>query len=90
MLECHINIKIVWKCVVLFFFLQLTTVDRDIGDNGRIKFTLVQGYKDKFAVDKDRGYITLQQLLNTEDVGKVILTVGASDHGKILIYSNRG
>jgi hypothetical protein len=47
----------------------------------------VQGYKDKFAVDKDRGYITLQQLLDTEDVGKVILTVGASDHGKILIYS---
>ena len=50
----------------------------------------MQGYKDKFAVDKDRGYITLQQLLDIEDVGKVILTVGASDHGKILIYSNRG
>jgi hypothetical protein len=43
----------------------------------------VQGYKDKFAVDKDRGYITLQQLLDIEDVGKVIMTVGASDHGKI-------
>ena len=76
--------------MLYYFVFQLTTVDRDIGDNGRIKFMLAQGYKDKFAVDEDRGHVTLQQSLDTEDVGKVILTVRASDHGKILIYSDMG
>ncbi|XP_071125252.1 protocadherin Fat 1-like isoform X4 [Mytilus edulis] len=60
---------------------QLTVQDRDSGDNGKVEFTMVKGYKDKFSVDQVDGQVMLMNPLEKSDEGQILLFVMASDLG---------
>lgn len=60
----------------------MTVQDRDSGDNGKVEFTMVKGYKDKFSVDQVDGQVMLMNPLEKSDEGQILLFVMASDLGK--------
>ncbi|KAM3612815.1 uncharacterized protein V6R79_015103 [Siganus canaliculatus] len=60
---------------------QATAIDRDLGENGSIMYSLEEDY-DLFRIDPDVGDISLQRPLDFEVLNKYVLTVLASDEGE--------
>ncbi|KAM9850314.1 protocadherin Fat 2 [Aulostomus maculatus] len=59
---------------------QATAIDRDLGENGSIMYTLEEDY-DLFRIDPDVGDVSLQRPLDFEALNKYVLTVLAVDEG---------
>ncbi|XP_074530998.1 protocadherin Fat 2 isoform X2 [Halichoeres trimaculatus] len=59
---------------------QATAVDRDLGENGSIMYSLEEDY-DLFRIDPDVGDISLKRPLDFEALNKYVLTVLATDEG---------
>ncbi|XP_042348803.1 protocadherin Fat 2 [Plectropomus leopardus] len=60
---------------------QATAVDRDLGENGSIMYSLDDDY-DLFRIDPDVGDVSLQRPLDFEALNKYVLTVLATDDGE--------
>ncbi|XP_037636152.1 protocadherin Fat 2 [Sebastes umbrosus] len=60
---------------------QATAIDRDLGENGRIVYSLEEDY-DLFRIDPEVGDVSLQRPLDFEALNKYILTVLATDDGE--------
>ncbi|XP_028272859.1 protocadherin Fat 2 [Parambassis ranga] len=60
---------------------QATAIDRDLGENGSIMYSLEEDY-DLFRIDPDVGDVSLQRPLDFEALNKYVLTVLASDEGE--------
>uniref|UniRef100_A0AAQ6IQZ5 FAT atypical cadherin 2 n=1 Tax=Anabas testudineus TaxID=64144 RepID=A0AAQ6IQZ5_ANATE len=60
---------------------QVTAIDRDLGENGSIMYSLEQDY-DLFRIDPDVGDVSLQRPLDFEALNKYVLTVFATDEGE--------
>ncbi|KAI4798963.1 hypothetical protein KUCAC02_020368, partial [Chaenocephalus aceratus] len=62
-------------------FYQAMAVDRDLGENGAIVYSLEEDY-DLFRIDPDLGDVSLQRPLDFEALNKYVLTVFAIDEGE--------
>uniref|UniRef100_A0A3B4TRB4 FAT atypical cadherin 2 n=3 Tax=Percomorphaceae TaxID=1489872 RepID=A0A3B4TRB4_SERDU len=60
---------------------QVTAIDRDLGENGSIMYSLEEDY-DLFRIDPDVGDVSLQRPLDFEALNKYALTVLAIDEGE--------
>ncbi|XP_008304405.1 protocadherin Fat 2 [Stegastes partitus] len=60
---------------------QATAIDRDLGENGSIMYSLEEDY-DLFRIDPDVGDVSLQRPLDFEALNKYVLTVLAVDEGE--------
>ncbi|KAM9376180.1 LOW QUALITY PROTEIN: protocadherin Fat 2 [Pholidichthys leucotaenia] len=60
---------------------QATAIDRDLGENGSIMYSLEEDYG-LFRIDPDVGDISLQRPLDFEALNKYLLTVLAVDEGE--------
>lgn len=60
---------------------QATAIDRDLGENGSIMYSLEEDYN-LFRIDPDVGDVTLQRPLDFEALNKYVLTVLAIDEGE--------
>ncbi|XP_005453274.1 protocadherin Fat 2 [Oreochromis niloticus] len=60
---------------------QVTAIDRDLGENGAIVYTLEEDYG-LFRIDPDMGDVSLQRPLDFNALNKYILTVSAIDEGE--------
>ncbi|XP_045885762.1 protocadherin Fat 2 [Micropterus dolomieu] len=60
---------------------QATAIDRDLGENGSIMYSLEEDY-DLFRIDPDVGDVSLQRPLDFEALNKYVLTVLAIDEGQ--------
>ncbi|KAM6924214.1 protocadherin Fat 2 [Xenentodon cancila] len=60
---------------------QATAIDRDLGENGSIMYSLEDDY-DLFRIDPDVGDISLERPLDFEALNKYVLTVLATDKGE--------
>ncbi|KAM9741190.1 LOW QUALITY PROTEIN: protocadherin Fat 2 [Menidia menidia] len=60
---------------------QATAIDRDIGENGSIMYSLEEDF-DLFRIDPDVGDVSLQRPLDFEALNRYVLTVLASDEGE--------
>lgn len=60
---------------------QATAIDRDLGENGSIMYSLEEDY-DLFRIDPDVGDVSLQRPLDFEALNKYVLTVFAVDEGE--------
>ncbi|KAK2848765.1 hypothetical protein Q5P01_008599 [Channa striata] len=60
---------------------QATAIDRDLGENGSIMYTLEEDYG-LFRIDPDVGDVSLQRPLDFEALNKYVLTVMATDEGE--------
>ncbi|XP_039976098.1 protocadherin Fat 2 [Xiphias gladius] len=60
---------------------QVTAIDRDLGENGSIMYSLEEEY-DLFRIDPDVGDVSLQRPLDFEALNKYVLTVLAIDEGE--------
>ncbi|XP_049898482.1 protocadherin Fat 2 [Epinephelus moara] len=60
---------------------QATAVDRDLGENGSIMYSLEEDYN-LFRIDPDVGDVSLQRPLDFEALNKYVLTVLATDDGE--------
>lgn len=60
---------------------QVTAVDRDLGENGSIMYSLEEDYG-LFRIDPDVGDVSLQRPLDFETLNKYVLTVVAVDEGE--------
>uniref|UniRef100_A0A3P8RV15 FAT atypical cadherin 2 n=1 Tax=Amphiprion percula TaxID=161767 RepID=A0A3P8RV15_AMPPE len=60
---------------------QATAIDRDLGENGSIMYSLEEDY-DLFRIDPDVGDVSLQRPLDFEALNKYVLTVFAIDEGE--------
>lgn len=60
---------------------QVTAIDRDLGENASIMYSLEEDYG-LFRIDPDVGDISLQRPLDFEALNKYILTVVAVDEGE--------
>ncbi|KAK5864335.1 hypothetical protein PBY51_015585 [Eleginops maclovinus] len=60
---------------------QATAIDRDLGENGAIVYSLEEDY-DLFRIDPDVGDVSLQKPLDFEALNKYVLTVFAVDEGE--------
>lgn len=65
----------------LVLFLQVQAIDADSGDFGSVRYELVRGSGELFAVNKKTGEISLKQTLMAADK-TYSLTVAAYDGGK--------
>lgn len=64
-------------------FPQVQAIDRDIGDNGKVRYQLVQGDDGKFQVNKRTGEIIVTQALDTRDQHQeYTLVIEAVDRGE--------
>ncbi|KAH3819069.1 cadherin EGF LAG seven-pass G-type receptor 1-like isoform X2 [Dreissena polymorpha] len=59
---------------------QVTATDVDIGENGRISFTILSNVRE-FAIDPNSGVITTRESLDRELQAAYSFDVKASDHG---------
>lgn len=59
---------------------QATAIDRDLGENGSIMYSLEEDYN-LFRIDPDVGDISLQRPFDFEALNKYVLTVLAMDEG---------
>ncbi|KAF3694240.1 Protocadherin Fat 2 FAT tumor suppressor -like protein 2 Precursor [Channa argus] len=60
---------------------QATAIDRDLGENGSIMYSLEDDYG-LFRIDPDVGDVSLQRPLDFEALNKYVLTVVATDEGE--------
>ena len=60
---------------------QATAIDRDLGENGSIVYSLEDDYE-LFRIDPDVGDVSLQRPLDFEALNKYVLTVLAADEGE--------
>ncbi|XP_044219548.1 protocadherin Fat 2 isoform X3 [Thunnus albacares] len=60
---------------------QATAIDKDLGENGSIMYSLEEDY-DLFRIDPDVGDVSLQRPLDFEALNKYVLTVSAVDDGE--------
>ncbi|KAF7651331.1 hypothetical protein LDENG_00112250, partial [Lucifuga dentata] len=60
---------------------QVTAVDRDLGENRSIMYSLEEDY-DLFRIDPDVGDVSLQRPVDFEVLNKYVLTVLAIDEGE--------
>ncbi|XP_041799455.1 protocadherin Fat 2 isoform X2 [Chelmon rostratus] len=60
---------------------QATAVDRDLGENGSIMYSLEEDF-DLFRIDPDVGDVSLQRPLDFEALNKYVLTILATDEGE--------
>ncbi|XP_076595621.1 protocadherin Fat 2 [Chaetodon auriga] len=60
---------------------QATAIDRDVGENGSIMYSLEEHF-DLFRIDPDVGDVSLQRPLDFEALNKYVLTVLAIDEGE--------
>jgi len=60
---------------------QVTAVDADVGDNGRVAYALSGAESDKFAVDQSSGVVTATQSLDRETASRYSFHVVAVDAG---------
>uniref|UniRef100_A0A4W6G704 FAT atypical cadherin 2 n=1 Tax=Lates calcarifer TaxID=8187 RepID=A0A4W6G704_LATCA len=60
---------------------QVTAVDRDLGENGSIMYSLEEDYE-LFRIDPDVGDVSLQRPLDFEALNRYVLTVLAIDDGE--------
>uniref|UniRef100_A0A3Q1G9Z6 Cadherin domain-containing protein n=1 Tax=Acanthochromis polyacanthus TaxID=80966 RepID=A0A3Q1G9Z6_9TELE len=60
---------------------QATAIDRDLGENGSIMYSLEEDY-DLFRIDPDVGDVSLKRPLDFEALNKYVLTVFAIDEGE--------
>lgn len=60
---------------------QATAIDRDLGENGSIMYSLGEDYN-LFRIDPEIGDISLQRPLDFEALNKYVLTVLAVDEGE--------
>lgn len=60
---------------------QVTAVDRDLGENASIMYSLEEDYG-LFRIDPDVGDVSLQRPLDFETLNKYVLTVAAVDEGE--------
>ncbi|XP_047440816.1 protocadherin Fat 2 [Mugil cephalus] len=60
---------------------QATAIDKDLGENGSIMYSLEEDY-DLFRIDPDVGDVSLQRPLDFEALNKYVLTVFAIDEGE--------
>uniref|UniRef100_UPI003AAED03C protocadherin Fat 2 n=1 Tax=Centroberyx gerrardi TaxID=166262 RepID=UPI003AAED03C len=60
---------------------QVTAIDRDLGENGSIMYSLEEDF-DLFRIDPDVGDVSLQRPLDFEALNKYVLTVLAADEGE--------
>lgn len=62
--------------------------DRDLGDNGRIIYSIISGnIGGVFSIDADMGTIRLAKSLSASAMTEYMLQVKASDHGKAPLFS---
>ncbi|XP_071495031.1 protocadherin Fat 1-like [Diadema antillarum] len=62
---------------------QVTAIDRDIGKNGEVQYTLVDGGEGHFAIDSSTGVIVVRERLGASSQNKnFTLKIKASDKGK--------
>ncbi|XP_068596339.1 protocadherin Fat 2 [Brachionichthys hirsutus] len=59
---------------------QVTAIDRDLGDNGSMMYSLEENYN-LFRIDPEVGDVSLQRPLDFEALNKYVLTVFATDEG---------
>ncbi|XP_061485277.1 protocadherin-16 isoform X2 [Rhineura floridana] len=65
-----------------FLLLQVVARDRDLGENGRISYTLRAGNADgRFHLSPSTGALSIMRALDREEVFQHNLTVVATDHG---------
>ncbi|XP_034739835.1 protocadherin Fat 2 isoform X1 [Etheostoma cragini] len=60
---------------------QATAIDRDLGENGSIMYSLEEDYG-LFRIDPDVGDVSLQRPLDFETLNKYVLTIMAIDDGE--------
>ncbi|KAI3352117.1 hypothetical protein L3Q82_020262 [Scortum barcoo] len=60
---------------------QATAIDRDLGENGSIMYSLEEDFS-LFRIDPDVGDVSLQRPLDFEALNKYVLTVLAIDEGE--------
>ncbi|XP_051276649.1 protocadherin Fat 2 [Dicentrarchus labrax] len=60
---------------------QATAIDKDLGENGSIMYSLEEDYN-LFRIDPDVGDVSLQRPLDFEALNKYVLTVLAIDEGE--------
>uniref|UniRef100_A0A665V628 FAT atypical cadherin 2 n=1 Tax=Echeneis naucrates TaxID=173247 RepID=A0A665V628_ECHNA len=60
---------------------QVTAIDRDLGENGSVMYSLEEDYN-LFRIDPDVGDVSLQRPLDFEALNKYALTVLATDEGE--------
>ncbi|TMS17077.1 Protocadherin Fat 2, partial [Larimichthys crocea] len=60
---------------------QATAIDRDLGENGSIMYSLEEDYN-LFRIDPDVGDVSLQRPFDFEALNKYVLTVLAIDEGE--------
>ncbi|XP_030594549.1 protocadherin Fat 2 isoform X2 [Archocentrus centrarchus] len=60
---------------------QVTAIDRDLGENGSVMYTLEEDYN-LFRIDPDMGDVSLQRPLDFNALNKYTLTVLAVDDGE--------
>ncbi|XP_076056754.1 dachsous cadherin-related 1 [Oratosquilla oratoria] len=62
--------------------------DHDSGDNGVIRYDLVQNPGNMFLIDKEHGILMLAEALDYEAVQKYTLVIGAMDKGRPPLSTN--
>ncbi|ESO94055.1 hypothetical protein LOTGIDRAFT_104487 [Lottia gigantea] len=60
---------------------QVTAIDKDFGENGRITYSLIPTSHDKFDINQYTGEIVVKQLTIDDENSVVMLDVEAKDHG---------
>nr|XP_043896880.1 protocadherin Fat 2 [Solea senegalensis] len=60
---------------------QVTAIDKDLGENGSIRYSLEEDYN-LFRIDPDVGDVLLQKPLDFEALNKYVLTISALDEGE--------
>nr|XP_020449665.1 protocadherin Fat 2 [Monopterus albus] len=60
---------------------QVTAIDRDLGENGSIMYSVEEDYN-LFRIDPEVGDVSLQRPLDFEALNKYVLTVLATDEGE--------
>lgn len=62
--------------------IQVSAVDLDSGDNGRVSYSIENGNRQNhFTVDSDNGYISVADQLDRETISSYVLEVLAKDNG---------
>ena len=60
--------------------LCLVAKDKDHGDNGKVKYSIMSGDESLFHIDQQSGTLSSESL-NFEDTGVHVLRIKATDHG---------
>lgn len=67
---------------------QMYAIDRDIGDNAKITYSIVSGnIGNVFAIEPDMGVISVAKGLDINTLPEYMIQVKATDNGKPALYS---